>query len=123
MPVGVKRANTSPTNVKLIMKKKEELSFCTMRLHTSFKAESTPLSPRLRHSYVKGKAICNSPWKLIMLSDVETPTFSRQSAHRYRWGCQPYVPAALHPPGRFLALISARGCVEYRAIVRLEGLR
>jgi hypothetical protein len=23
------------------------------------------------------------------------PTFSRQSAHRWRWGCQPYAPAAL----------------------------
>jgi hypothetical protein len=26
--------------------------------------------------------------------------FSRQSAHRRRWGCQPYAPAALYPPGR-----------------------
>jgi hypothetical protein len=24
-------------------------------------------------------------------------TFSRQSAHRWRWGCQPYAPAALYP--------------------------
>jgi hypothetical protein len=31
------------------------------------------------------------------LWDVEAPTFSRQSAHRWRWGCQPYAPAAVYP--------------------------
>jgi hypothetical protein len=33
----------------------------------------------------------------IGLRDVEAPTFSRQSAHRWRWGCQPYAPAYLYP--------------------------
>jgi hypothetical protein len=33
---------------------------------------------------------------------------SRQSAHRWRWGCQPNVPAAFYPPGRFLVLISVK---------------
>jgi hypothetical protein len=37
----------------------------------------------------------------------------RQSAHRWRWGCQPYAPAALYPPGRFLVPIAVRGCVDF----------
>jgi hypothetical protein len=41
--------------------------------------------------------LCNRPWRPIGLWDVETPTYSRQSAHRWRWGCQPYAPAALYP--------------------------
>jgi hypothetical protein len=68
------------------------------------------------------KLPCNRPWRLIRLWDVEAPTFSRQSAHRWRRGCQPYAPAALYPPGRFLVLISVRGWVDPRAIVRLEEL-
>jgi hypothetical protein len=35
----------------------------------------------------------NRPWSLIGLRDVKDPTVSRQSAHRWRWGCQPYAPA------------------------------
>jgi hypothetical protein len=48
----------------------------------------------------------------IGLWDVETPTFSRQSAHRWQWGCQP----------AFLVLISIRGWVNLRTIVWLERL-
>jgi hypothetical protein len=33
---------------------------------------------------------------------VEDPTFSRQSVDRWRRGCQPYAPAWLYTPGRFL---------------------
>jgi hypothetical protein len=30
---------------------------------------------------------CNRPWRPIVLSDVEAPIFSMQSAHSWRWGC------------------------------------
>jgi hypothetical protein len=39
---------------------------------------------------------CKRPWRPIWFWDVEAPTFSRQLAHRWRWSCQPYAPAALY---------------------------
>jgi hypothetical protein len=65
---------------------------------------------------------CNRQWRPIQLWDVEDPTFSRQSAHRWRWGCQPYPPAAFYLPRIFLELTPVRGWVIPRAIVRLGGL-
>jgi hypothetical protein len=67
----------------------------------------------------EGKAIpVNRPWRPIGLRDVEAITFSRQSANRFQWGCQPYRQAALYLPGRFLVVISVRGWVDPRQ----EGL-
>jgi hypothetical protein len=64
------------------------------------------------------------PWRPVGLCDVESPTFSRQSAHRWRWDCEPHAPAALYPPVRFLALISvSRFWVDTRAIMWREVLR
>jgi hypothetical protein len=60
----------------------------------------------------------NRPWRPIGLGDVETPIFSRQSAHRWRWGWQAHKPDNLCPAGRFLVLISLRGWVDSRAIVQ-----
>jgi hypothetical protein len=49
--------------------------------------------------------------------------FSRQSAHGWRWGCQPYAPADRPlPPGRFLVLISVIGWVDRRAIKKFNDI-
>jgi hypothetical protein len=37
------------------------------------------------------------PWRPIVLWDVKTPTFSRQLAHSWQWGCQSYVLGTLYP--------------------------
>jgi hypothetical protein len=63
---------------------------------------------------------CNRPWRPIGLWDVKDPTLSRQSAHRWRLGCQPYASAALYPPERLV--ISVGSSVNPRVIVRLKGL-
>jgi hypothetical protein len=46
----------------------------------------------------------------------------RHSAHRWRQGKSVLRAGLFLPPGRFPVLISVRGCVDLRAIVRLEGL-
>jgi hypothetical protein len=53
---------------------------------------------------------------------VEAPTFSRQSAHRWPWGCLPFAPAFLYPQEDSWYSFLLRGWVDPRAIVRLEGL-
>jgi hypothetical protein len=59
----------------------------------------------------------------IELWNIEGPTFSRQSAHRWRWGCQPYAPAALYPQeDSWYSFLLQAESTPARAIVRLEGL-
>jgi hypothetical protein len=43
---------------------------------------------------VKVKLSLYRPWRPIVLREVEAPTFPKQSAHRWRYGCQPYALAA-----------------------------
>jgi hypothetical protein len=42
------------------------------------------------------KAICVMRHEEPQGWDLKAPTFSRQSAHRWRWGCQPYAPATFY---------------------------
>jgi hypothetical protein len=39
-----------------------------------------------------------APARPVRSREVEDHTFSKQSVHRQRWGCQPYGPAVLFPP-------------------------
>jgi hypothetical protein len=46
----------------------------------------------------KATLLRNRAWRPVRLWDVEDPTLSRQSTHRWRQGCQPYAPVALYFP-------------------------
>jgi hypothetical protein len=47
-------------------------------------------------NYLKKSYPCNRLRRPTGLWDVEAPIFSKQSAQRWGWGCQPYAPADLY---------------------------
>jgi hypothetical protein len=56
------------------------------------------------------------------LRDVEDPTLSRQSAHRWRLSCQSYAPAALYTQEDILVFIYVKKLSKPQGLVRLEEL-
>jgi hypothetical protein len=54
-----------------------------IRKDTKIMRQMARSSPRIeKYSHPR-----NRPWRPLELWDVEYPTLSRQSAHRWRWGC------------------------------------
>jgi hypothetical protein len=65
--------------------------------------------------FIKSKSyLRNRPWRPIGLWDVKDPTLSRQSAHRWRWGCQAHAPAALYSSETFF------WCFRYSFLLEAE---
>jgi hypothetical protein len=61
---------------------KQKPTFFTWQVHWS-----------LKNLKGKVKLSCKRLWRPIWLWDVEASAFSKQSAHRWRWGCQlPFNP-------------------------------
>jgi hypothetical protein len=58
----------------------------------------------------------NRPWRPIGLWNVGDPTLSRQSAHRWRQGCQPSALSSIHQKHYF----SVSGA--HSSLLQLEGL-
>jgi hypothetical protein len=56
------------------------------------------------------------PWRPIGLRVVKAPTLLRQTANRWRQGCQPYAPAALHPQVSFFIFL----CMKTKPEIAIE---
>jgi hypothetical protein len=59
--------------------------------------DDTIISNNIIAIILKKSYVCNRLWTAIWFWDIKVPTFSRQFAHRWWWGCQPYTLAALYP--------------------------
>jgi hypothetical protein len=80
------------------------LRFCLLLLNIMFNVlNGRPYKRKVRrtkldllYDHYKHKAIPGTGH-----GDVEDPTLSRQSAHRWQWGCQLHTPAVLFSPETF----------------------
>jgi hypothetical protein len=85
---------------KLFLVSATILPAVTSRSHCEQVAQRFPFPYELpgNSRRVKYRKVKLSLWQAVEaygLWDVDTPTLSRQSAHRWRWGYQSYAPAAL----------------------------
>jgi hypothetical protein len=74
---------------------------------------------------IKGKKVKISPWEAEKAHKVVRRRYSHifyLVSSQMAVGLSALCAGHSLPPGRFLALISVRGCVEPRAIMRVEGL-
>jgi hypothetical protein len=62
----------------------------------------TMLGGKAHGYYISSMLPCYRPWRPIRLREVKAPTLVRQTANRWRQGCQPYAPAALCPQVSFI---------------------
>jgi hypothetical protein len=78
--------------------------FSSYQQHTKFILHIRYSSKRFltRHIINKFSYPCNRPWRPWGLWDVEDPTLTRQSAHRWWYGCEPYARAVLYSPETLL---------------------
>jgi hypothetical protein len=95
---GIETRAQCYSNIRFKTKQKRGssvISTLTRLLYLYFSAEGVRYNAGMFLHDFSRKCV-NRPWRPIGLWDVDAPTFSRQSARRWRWGCQPYAPAALH---------------------------
>jgi hypothetical protein len=94
--------------------------FCFFILYTVSRTRVKPVArplPTYRTAQTRTKRTETSmPWVGF------EPTFTKQSVHRWRWGCQPYAPAALYPQEDSWYSFVSEAESTPRAMLRLEGL-
>jgi hypothetical protein len=95
---------TSPFGSKLL-RTKVKYTFISLNTFLFWDLTENPTNSGyncdLQQSSTKKNYPCTRPWRPIGLWDIEAPIFSRQSAHRWRWNCQPYAPATVYSPRKF----------------------